>query len=448
MTGLAETFASQLTALAEPLAVLPKRYLVAYSGGLDSTVLLHLTVALQSAVPEERRVPIVAVHIDHQLHEDSALWSAHCSKVATALGAEFVGLQADVGDATGTGQEAAARDARYAVIAGIMQNDDWLLSAHHREDQAETLLLNLLRGSGPIGLAGMPPIRPFSAGFLVRPLLHVDRAVIASFAADAELRWIEDPSNAQVEFDRNFLRNDIVPRLESRWPNLSKRVARSAQHAADAALMLQQLADIDLCGLGDCAARLPIDELSDLPEPRQRNVIRAAIRRLRLTMPTAKQMQAILSECVIARQDAQPLVRWPGASVRRYRNGLYLLPQTLPDPQSETVQAEGVVELGTGLGQLEFRRSAHSGLCPTLLERGLQLRTRKGGEEIKPNGQVHTHKLKKLLQEEGIVPWMRDRLPLLYSGDQLVAVGDLWLAADAVQKPGVGVHWIDPPALH
>ena len=181
---------------------------------------------------------------------------------------------------------------------------------------------------------------------------------------------------------------------------------------------------------------------------RQRNVIRYALRDLGLSTPTALQLERVLDEVIPARVDAQPLVSWPGASVRRYRNGLYLLPGILADAIEKTPVTGGAVDLGAGLGSLCFEAGASLGVSAALFSAGLVIQPRSGGEEIHPQGQPHTRKLKKLLQEFGVVPWMRDRLPLIYAGDRLVAVADLWLADDAVSKPGVKVRWIDRPALH
>ena len=259
---------------------------------------------------------------------------------------------------------------------------------------------------------------------------------------------MEDPSNTDRRFDRNFLRHEILPRLKSRWPDIAARLQRSASHAGEAAALLADLADIDLAGLGGQPERLSVDGLLGLPRTRQKNLIRHALRLCGLSTPTALQLDRILTEVLPAREDAQPHVSWPGASVRRYRNGLYLLPEILADaPEAKTISGDQVV-LGAGLGMLRFEPGAGTGIAPTLFERGLRLDVRQGGEEIQPLGQRHTRKLKKLLQEAGVVPWMRDRLPLVYAGEQLVAVGDLWIETDAVSKPGVAIHWTDRPALY
>ena len=426
----------------EKLAGRPLRYVIAFSGGLDSTALAHALAV------SNNDIPIVAIHIDHGLHDDSAHWSEHCKTFARSLGIEYRSRVVTVQLESGKGPEASAREARYTALHAELRHGDWLLSAHHREDQAETLLLNLVRGSGPAGIAGIGAIRRFGPGWLVRPLLNTDRASLREYVAAHGLRWIEDPSNMDRRFDRNFLRHDILPRLKSRWPDIAARLQRSATHAGEAASLMTDLAEIDLDAVGGVPERLPIDGLLALSPARQRNLLRHALRLLGLSTPTALQLERILTEVLPAREDAQPHVTWPGASVRRYRNSLYLLPEVLADaPLCGTISAHEV-PLGAGLGVLQFEPNAPGGLSPGLLERGLRLEIRRGGEEFKPEGHGHTRKLKKLLQEEGIVPWMRERLPLIYSGDQLVAVGDLWIASDAFSAPGVGIRWSERPALH
>ena len=441
MTFSPELLQVQLAEL-ENQAAKPSRYVIAFSGGLDSTALAH---ALSHA---GTGVPLLAIHIDHGLHEESQRWSDHCEAFAASLGIEYRSRTVTVQLESGKGPEASAREARYTALHSELQRGDWLMSAHHREDQAETLLLNLVRGSGPAGIAGIGAIRRFGPGWLARPLLHTDRASLREYADQNELGWIEDPSNTDRRFDRNFMRHEVLPRLKARWPDIAARLQRSASHAGEAATLLADLGAIDLEALGSHPERLPIDDLLALTPGRQRNLLRYSLRFLGLSTPTALQLERILGEVLPAREDAQPHVSWPGASVRRYRNGLYLLPEVLADaPISTSIEAESV-PLGAGLGVLHFEFDAERGLARELFERGLRLDIRQGGEEIQPDGQGHTRKLKKLLQEEGVVPWMRDRLPLVYSGEQLVAVGDLWIAADAASSPGVAVRWSERPALH
>jgi len=438
------------SALLQSLAALTKkvrpatRYVVAFSGGLDSTVLLHALKAGQE------RIPVIAVHVDHGLHEDSQQWREHCESIAAGLGVEFHSEQVSIDDTRAQGLEAAARDARYGALESFMAAGDWLLSAHHQDDQAETLLMNLFRGGGPAGLAGIAAIKEFGAGYLVRPLLLFSQSELRNYASANELSWIDDPSNQEQRFDRNFLRHEVLPKIESRWPDVAIRLQRSSRIASDAATLLDDLAAIDAATLGERHDRLDIDGLSKLPDARQRNVLRYAFRQLQLSTPSAAHLQRLLDEVVAAREDAEPVLRWPGVEVRRYRKALYLLPADLCEAPADHkfVNNQDSLQLEHGLGELRLESGASEGLSEALLEQGLELRFRRGGEEFKPIGQSHTKKLKKLLQEAGIVPWMRDRIPLLYSGDELVAVAALWLAADAASTPGVAIHWDNRPPIH
>ena len=422
----------------------PDRYVIALSGGLDSTVLAHAL-----AVTRERHgKALLAVHIDHRLHPDSGSWSNYCRQLADGLGIEIRTETVTVDRAGSGGLEAAAREARYAALARHLAAGDWLLSAHHRNDQAETLLLNLMRGSGPAGLAGIGLLTRWGAGWLVRPLIDVPRAALEAYAAAQDLRWVDDPANADLRFDRNYLRLEVLPALEQRWAGVVERLARSADLAAEAATMLEELAGIDLECTGNRATRIDVEELLKLSPARQRNLLRYAARRAGLPVPGGARLGTVLDDVLRAREDAQPLVSWQGAELRRYRGRLYLLP-----PPGETAWQPGQpfsgvpLALGAGMGSLRLAPGAARGLGKDTVQRGLSLRAREGGEKFRPIGHTHTKKLKKLLQEEGVVPWMRERLPLIYAGEQLVAVADLWIAAEAASEPGTAVRWDDRPEL-
>ena len=445
MTFGPEVLLERLDAL-ESAANKPHRYVIALSGGLDSTVLAHALMVTR----ERHGKSLLAVHVDHRLHPESARWNEYCRRLADTLGIEYLAETVTVDARSGGGLEAAAREARYAALARHVGDGDWLLSAHHRNDQAETLLLNLMRGSGPAGIAGIGLITAFAAGWLVRPLIDVSRDALEAYAAAQELSWVEDPSNKDLRFDRNYLRHDVLPALEQRWPGVVERLARSADLAAEAATMLDQLAARDLHEIGDAAARIDIEGLLGLSGARQRNLLRHAVRSAGLPLPGAAPLAAILDDVLQAREDAQPVVQWQGGEVRRYRGKLYLLPPLGAQPRTSEGQslAAGPVSLGHGMGSLRLAPGAPRGLSGAVVERGLSVRMRRGGEEIKLVGQTHTKKLKKLLQEDGIVPWMRERLPLIYAGDELVAVADLWLAADAASEPGTAVYWDDRPELY
>lgn len=429
----------------EAIAGQPRRYVIAYSGGIDSTVLLH---ALASGRTDSA-VQLLAVHIDHALHPASGDWEVRCRQTAAGLGVEYCSRKASISPRSAGGPEAAAREARYAILGSLMQPRDWLISAHHELDQAETLLLNLLRGSGLAGIAGISPVREFARGFLVRPMLGVSAAAIRAYAELHRLGWIDDPSNADTAFDRNYLRKEVMPLLAARWPAAATRLRQSADLAAEAGELLADLADLDLRH-SPSPARLHIPALACHSAARQRNALRRAVQKLGLPAAPATRLYQAVHELIPARPDAQPLVTWPGGEFRRYRDHLYImapLPDLPPAPE-ELLRPGEAIDLGGGQGSVLLQLSANGGIERSVAERGLQVRYRHGGEEIAMPGQAHRHKLKKLLQEAGVVPWMRDRIPLLYAGDRLAAIADLRIAAEFSAGGGYAVQWRDGPALY
>ncbi len=307
-----------------------------------------------------------------------------------------------------------------------------------------------MRGSGAAGLAGIGAINPFAGGWLVRPLIHVSRRDLQRYAAEANLDWLDDPANEDRRFDRNYLRHSVLPILEERWPDVTKRLARSADLAGEAASLLEDLAEHDLRDVGDRPGRIEIGGLQSLSEERKRNLLRHAIRRSGLPVPGAAKLRSVLEQLIPAKQDAQPLVAWPGVEIRRYRDNLYILPAGASQQPADDGQVLGdtPLQLPQGLGTLSLSPGVELGLDEAIIEQGLTVHYRRGGEEIQPVGQAHTRKLKKLLQEEGVVPWMRERLPLVYAGGQLVAVADLWIASAAASKPGTAIRWREKPVLH
>ncbi len=418
------------------------RWLVAFSGGLDSTVLLH---ALSMSGDANN---LFAVHIDHGLHPDSSRWKRHCRTVAEKFAVNFESMSVQVDPASGFGIEAAARKARYDAFARYLQPGDCLLTAHHQDDQAETLMLNLLRGSGPGGVAGIGVRQSLGAGRLLRPLLRTSRQEIMDYAVAQRLQWIDDPSNEDRAFDRNYLRHEVMPLLAIRWPSAAAKLARSSSLMAEASDLLVDLAKTDLarCGRAD---RIALDGFRTLPAPRQANLFRHAIKALDLPPPPATRVEQLLTELVGARSDAQPLVAWQGAECRRYNDELFILPKaaTLPAPMQPLKASGEAVVLGSHHGVLSLQPVSGAGIAARYAEGGLDVRYRRGGEalRISPGGATRT--LKNLLQEQRVFPWMRERLPLLYSADRLVAVADLWVAAECLGEPGYSVRWIDKPAL-
>lgn len=417
------------------------RYVVAFSGGRDSMALLHAL----SRLP--RDVAVDAVHIDHGLSPDSARWATEARKFALDLDVRFSALKAEVVE-DGQGPEAAARDARYARLAGQLEQGDWLLTAQHRDDQAETLLLNLLRAAGTLGLAGMPEARPCGRGLLVRPLLGVGRDDLARYAADENLPVIEDPSNADQRFDRNFLRHRVVPILAERWPSAALSLARSSALAAETNRLLEALAAIDLASLGDAAPeRLPVKPLRSLPDERVRNLLRYALRQLALPAPPSKRLDAIVTDVIRTPAVSGPEVLWPGAAARRFRDHLYLLPdRAIERPNAATLTPDSPLQMGAD-GVLALVPHAAGGIRRSLAASGLAVAWRSGGERMKPHPTGGTRSLKNLMLEAGVLPWMRERVPLLVADGRLVAVGDLWIDVEFQEADGYALEWRDRPPL-
>ena len=392
-----------------------------FSGGCDSSVLLHALSRLRPA-----GVTLKALHVDHRLHPESAAWAEHCRRFAAARDIPCEVIAVDAAAGAGESPEACAREARYAAFASVLGEGDWLLLAHHQDDQAETVLLRLLRGAGPEGLAGMPVSRPLGQGHLLRPLLDFSRAELAEWARREGLDWLEDPANAGTDPDRNFLRHEILPRLRSRWPAADAALARSARLQREAAGELARQAAADWAGLAERQPdRIPVAALAALPPARCRRLLRYWIGRINaLPLPHARHLQRILDEVLPASPDAMPEVRWPGARVRRHAGMLWLLPERLPTtPAAQPWDLHRSLALDDGRS-LEVCETEGRGLRADLRGRDdVRIDFRRGGERLRPAGRgEHRHALKKLLQEWGVPPWERSRLPLLYVGRTIAAV--------------------------
>jgi tRNA(Ile)-lysidine synthase len=408
----------------------------------------------------------MALYVDHGLQAAATAWGEHCAQVCRALNVPFRVLQINARPAPGESPEAAARRARYAALAAELSPDSALLTAHHRDDQAETLLLQLLRGAGPHGLAAMPAVSRLGQGWLLRPLLNVDRAELLAYARAHDLQWIEDASNQDTGFDRNYLRHRVLPLLRERWPAMNRTLARSARRCAETAAWLDEEAAVDRTRVAtDRPDGLSIPALRELSELRQRNLLRYWLRQLNLPIPDARQLHQILRDVLTAAIDRNPCVHWPGAEVRRYRDVLYAMSPLRPHDARQRfiwrADAEGWPPLELpGVGRLELRKTVDEGLCAEVLAGGaLIVSFRQGGERFRPIGRAHSQELKKLLQEAGIPPWERDRLPLVYgviaggsnhpgaarhpslskegkTDDLLLAVVGLGIAADFATEPG------------
>jgi len=395
---------------------------VAWSGGLDSTVLMHLMVLLRKRHP--RQLALRAVHVDHHLQSASAGFRAHCGSLARRWRVPLTVLDVRVGTGPGVSMEEAAREARYAAWRGFLEPGEILLAAQHADDQAETLLLALLRGAGPAGLAAMPRSAALGQGRLLRPLLDLPRNSLLGHALHHGLSWVEDPSNQQLRHDRNYLRAQVVPRLRERWPALAQTISRSARHCATVAAGMAVVAAADLELAAD-GGGLEMAVLRRWPRARQLAVLRAWFSRAALRSPEARHLDQILA-MLRARADAHPQLVLPQATVRVHEARLLLEAPAVPLAPSQprnwrwrrstlSLEAGEIAVVPDPNGDLDLAR-----LPGVLGVRGAQAAPGQG------------RSLRKLLQELGVPRWERERLPLLYADGAEVplAVSDLWLHPD------------------
>ncbi len=400
---------------------------IAYSGGIDSHVLLHLCASI-----DHLKSKITAVYVNHGLQAEAENWCLHCQQTCENLGVKFLSLKANAQALPGESPEEAARNARYEALKPLLAEGDLLLLAQHGDDQLETVLLQLFRGSGLKGLSGMPESIAFGQGKLVRPLLDVSKNAIIDYAEANQLQWIEDPSNQHTHFDRNFLRNDIIPLLKQRWPSLEKTVSRSAQHCANAQDLLATVAD-DLLTIviNPGNNTLSLSRLQVYPLLQQQLVIRQWFHYLGLKMPSQDVVQRVFEEVVAAREDADPSLSTQGYWIRRYRDVLYCLKPTQDSLGDNFIWPSDNRSLQVA-NDVAYEIVESSSGIPTELWRNAKItvKFRSGGEVLELPGRKGHHDLKKLYQEVGIPPWERAGIPLIYLDDKLAAVGEYWISAE------------------
>lgn len=411
-----------------------RQILVGYSGGLDSTVLLHL--ACGYFTPQR----IMAVHINHALCDSAQSWQEHARRNCAALSVSFSAHRVDCRQKGNL--EASARSERYAIFRQQILDGGILLLGHHANDQVETVLYRLMRGSGSRGLAGMPKMRKLGVGELLRPLLGVMRRDLLAYAQCHKLVWVDDHSNADVDLDRNFLRHRIVPALAERWPDYAPRISSSAARSREAEALAQSVFRSDLNSLDKREERsgmsIGISQLSGFDPPRQRNIVRCMPAELNLPTPSLKIVTEVLKTLANARIDALPVVVSGSYQYRRYRHRLYVV-SVVDEPND----AANVV-LKWQLNQPLTLPGGHVLISAEDSSDGLRLSAsstveigfRRGGERCRPAGRGHSQRLKKLLQEYALEPWWRASVPLLFVAGEIVAVGDLWVCEGWQAKGG------------
>lgn len=423
-----------------------RKFLIALSGGLDSAVLLHGMAKLrdQSGTNFQLR----ALHINHQLQGQADSWEHHCQSLCAKLCIEFTSTKVEI--AGGSGIENAAREARYREFEAELLPDEELLLAHHRDDQMETLLLRLMRGSGSRGLSGIPQSRAVGVSRLLRPFLGIDRAELQSYAESEQLVWVEDRSNEDEQFDRNYCRHRLLPLIESRWPGYRESWSKSAVLASESEALIQELAAIDFGNIvTESASIASREKLLALSEPRRRNVLRHWLASLGAVELGWNQLQQLSNE-VLHGASGQFIAE--DCQLFCFRERVYVVDSNALECELDETESEAMPELAVagevelaGNGRLRFREAQGEGICVDKLS-NLSIRYRRGGETCRLAGRP-SKALKKILQESEVPPWLRSRIPLLYDGEDLACIPGIGVCGEFAAKDGESgciIEWEQP----
>jgi tRNA(Ile)-lysidine synthase len=400
---------------------------VGFSGGVDSTALLLALHQAGSALG----APVHAIHFHHGLNPGADSWLDHCSKFCSERKIPFVSQYLEIHTSGGASTEEASRDARYQAVAELLGCDEIYLTAHHADDQAETLFLNLMRGSGIEGLAGIPPLRKLGSGQVARPLLQWGRADLEDYLRRQGVNWMEDPSNRDLSFDRNYLRNQLFPMLNSRWPGVVKRLTRSARIAR---LSSEALAEFVNSHSGKLLAnkhRMALEPLLELDQPMQALVMRQWLRGQEIPALTEVRIYEFLDQLASAKRNSQAEVRWNRWQLKLYRDFIWLQDlSSLADCRVQTWNESMELMLPGGLGQLRLLGK------PRSIPSGWRVDSRREGAKIRLRARSSRQTLKELFRVSPVPPWMRAAIPVLYWDEEPVAVGD-WVIAQSLKS------WLD-----
>lgn len=395
------------------------RVTLALSGGVDSVVLFDILRQLQSALDFR----LSALYVNHQISPNAPAWGRFCADLCAGHDVPFAEEAVTLDRTSGESLEALAREARYRVFAQC--DTDFMVLAQHLDDQAETVLLQLLRGAGVKGLSGMPAVRGLGDLHILRPLLDVTRATIMAYADKHRLTWVEDESNRDVVYDRNFLRHEVLPVVERRFPACRQNLARASRHFAEAAELLDDLATGDAHG-AIRENRLNIAALRQVSLVRGKNLLRYFFDLQGLAMPSALRLDDILRQLTDARPDARIHIQLGEFELRRYRDEAYILPRQRQGMRELSLPWHFEKNMDLPSGSLSFELCHGEGISLERLKQGpLTVRNRRGGERLRPVCGRPSRSLKNLLQETAVPPWQRENLPLLFCGEQLVFVPEV-----------------------
>ena len=425
------------------------RIAVAFSGGLDSSVLLHSLVG----IPEFKE-KVFAIHVNHGLSPNSKSWIKHCDKFCSGLGVNFIPLTIELENSKTN--ENILRKARYEALFSCLKQGDVLCTAHHQDDHIETILFRILRGTGIKGLAGIEKYSQMEGIDLIRPLISYSKKDLLDYADKFEVNWIEDESNEDLSISRNFIRKKVIPNLKNdNWPEYKNSISYLSSKAKEANEILDEIAylDLKLCA-SESLDRLSILKIKELSHARAMNVLFTWLGINTHLGVSNKLTDQVYKSIILASESSNPVVTFGkkgqkgSFQIRRFNNFLHHLPLT----ETETLSNKKVWKWNTNnplelpTGTLSMQLSLGKGISTQLTEPGISIKGRIGGERCKPEGRSKSQKLKKLFQEYRVPPWVRDRIPLVYVGDQLAAVSDLWVCEEFVAKKderGIVLSWAD-----
>jgi tRNA(Ile)-lysidine synthase len=429
------------TTLQNWLSTLPPQptLVVAYSGGRDSHVLLH---ALKTLRDSRNTFSLKAIHINHGLQKPAEEWVLHCQSVCEQYAIPITTIRLDATLPKGESVEAWAREARYHAFVNNLLKDEILVTAHHACDQAETFLLQLLRGAGPMGLASMPQVKSLGQGRHIRPLLNIPAQIINAYAQSNMLTWVDDPTNAQTRYTRNALRHKVVPELEAINPQWSDCISRAAKHCADNQRLLED------CLQETLARSLGEDKSLDLVLLQQYSILKQnALLRMwlglhQIEMPSTKQLEVIRSQFCYAKEDAKPSIPLKEGVLKRFKNRLYCVKNSLESSNSVAWPLRDCLKLNDG-SHFQALAQKGEGIAIALLSKGeVEVRFRSGGERCQVSNKPHRRPLKKILQDFAIAPWQRQQIPLFYYEDTLIAVGALFICEGWQVKTSEEMGWV------
>lgn len=430
---------------------------IAYSGGVDSQVLLHAIAKLKYA--KQITNPISVCHVNHGLSKNATSWQNFAQQTCLQLNLPFVAKQVNIQAQAQKSLEALARDARYQVLQSLYKEQSLIITGHHRDDQAETFLLALKRGSGLKGLSAMAAESSQGKDIFIRPLLDISRKEIVYYAKEKQLKWVEDESNSDTQFDRNFIRQEVMPLLTKRWPSISQTITRSSSHCLEGQSLLDELAEEDLATSQLTKDSLSVSVLSTLSIARFNNLIRYFLAQHNYLMPSAEQLKQVRQQLLVG-ENKNPAIKVANNYLRRYKSALYLT-RDFEDVSAWEINLNFIVnhsektiikaELPDDIGELTFNFNQHdnpTNLChnitPPNSDQKVTLKFCHDNPTCLPDYRNHSRSLKKILQEMNIPPWQRKRIPFLYYDDKLVAAIGYFVCQNFLPKmnePSINIYW-------